>query len=291
MLYHGKIDPFGVEETEMKSAFFHLMVFGAVVYCQVPSAIRMIPPAGSGTFQSFTFKFYNSTGFQGISLVDLLINNGLDGRSACYVAISPVWSGGSTPVYLVNDNGDSGGPFASMSLPGSGTVQNSQCTVSAVGSSISGSGNELTVTLAIQFSSTFVGNKILYTWASNSLGVAPAKPIATWNVPATAASGPGVSGMSPRQGVTASGTFSYVFTDSNGLSDVQVLDVLINDALDGRHACYIAFIPSGASGGAVYLVNNAGDSGGPFVSYTLGTNGSALTISVPSAGDHSPQPA
>jgi hypothetical protein len=71
-------------------------------------------------------------------------------------------------VYLVDDAGDAGGPYSAMALPGGGTVQNSQCTINGTGSSVVGSGNTLTLTLAVTFNDAFAGNQILYAAARNN---------------------------------------------------------------------------------------------------------------------------
>jgi hypothetical protein len=46
-------------------------------------------------------------------------------------------------------------------------VSNSQCTISGAGSSLSASGNNLMLTLAVTFSQSFGGNRIIYGAAGN----------------------------------------------------------------------------------------------------------------------------
>ena len=91
----------------------------------------------------------------------------LDGRHGCYLAFVP-----STPnsgsVYLVDDAGDAGGPYSAIVLPGSGTAQNSQCTINAAGSSVFGIGNTITLNLAITFNPAFAGNQVFYLAARNN---------------------------------------------------------------------------------------------------------------------------
>ncbi|MCA2966297.1 MAG: BACON domain-containing protein [Acidobacteriaceae bacterium] len=52
-----------------------------------------------------------------------------------------------------------------------------------------------------------------------------------------------------------SGVFEFVFRDPDGVDDLGVLNVLINRALDGRAACYIAY---NAVTNGFYLVDDAG---------------------------------
>ena len=232
------------------------------------TVISASPAGGSGGSQVFTFTFASPAGYQSLTVVDALINNFLDGRQACYVAVVP--SGAtSAAVYLVNDGGDAGGPYSSMTLPSSGTVSNNQCSISGSGSSVSGSGNNLVVALNINFRSSFGGNKVLYLAAQNAIGNSGWQAAGTWNVPGVACSGPCVVSATPSHTNGSSGAFVYNFTDSSGVADVAVLNVIVNNFIDGRRGCYVAFAPSGTSGGTLYLVNDAGDASGPYATMTL----------------------
>jgi hypothetical protein len=55
--------------------------------------------------------------------------------------------------------------------------------------------------------------------------------------------------------------YTFTFTDTNGYADLNVLDVLTNSFLDGVSACYFAYVPTGATTGYLYLVDDAGDGG------------------------------
>jgi hypothetical protein len=119
----------------------------------------MNPARSASAAQIYTFTFGDTNGYQDIEVVNILINSVLDGRHGCYLAYVP--SGpGTGSVYLVDDAGDAGGPYSMMPLPGSGTVQNSQCEISATGSSVTESGNTLTLTLALTFKDVFAGNRV-----------------------------------------------------------------------------------------------------------------------------------
>jgi len=93
-------------------------------------------------------------------VVNLLVNNFIDGRGACYLA----YVASTNTLLLVDDSGDAGGPFAgSMVLNGgAAAIQNSQCSVNGVGSSAAKSGNTLTLALNITFKSPFAGNRIVW---------------------------------------------------------------------------------------------------------------------------------
>jgi hypothetical protein len=225
-----------------------------------PAPSAVVPGSGSGFAQTFTFTFTDPAGYSDLAVLDVLINNYLDGISACYLAYVP--SGATTGyLYLVADAGGGYAAGSPMLLSSGGLLQNSQCTIYTAGSSASASGNTLTLTLAITFAPGFGGNKIFYTAARSNTQNSGWQALGTWNVPAAAPTGPAVAGVSPGRGATMSGTYSFTFTDTNGYADLAVLDILTNSYLDGISACYVAYAPTSATTGYLYLVNDAGDGG------------------------------
>ena len=217
------------------------------------------PAAGSALSQTFTFTFTDQAGFSDLSVVDVLMNDYLDGIGACYFALAPA-SAASGYLYLVDDAGDGGYVSGTpMFLPSSGSLTNSQCTLNGAGSSISASGNTLTLTLSITFKAAFAGNRIFYIAARSNTQNSDWQALGTWNVPGTAIVGPAVGGVSPAQSTTNLNSFTFTFTDSNGYADLAVVDVLINSFLDGIDACYFAYVPTSATTGYMYLVDDAGD--------------------------------
>ena len=181
----------------------------------------------------------------------------------------------SGTVSLVDDAGDAGGPFQSLPLPGSGTVSNSQCSISGAGSSVTAAGTALNLTLAITFTTNFAGNKIVYTAARETSNSSGWQTLGTWNVPGPPVAGPGVEGMNPARNGNLGSAYTFSFTDTNGWRDIAVTDVLVNIGLDARQACYFAFLPAGASSGTVLLVDDAGDAGGPFRAVAVPGSGTA----------------
>jgi|GEM_PF-2306297 len=218
---------------------------------QTPAPGIPSPAAGSGSSRTFTFTFSDPNGWQDLNVVNVLINDFLDGRRACYLAyVRPL-----NVLYLVNDTGDALLP--GLVLNGTGSVSNGQCTVYGSGSSATGTGNTLTLTLNISFSASFAGNRILWLAArdarENNSGWVPA---GVWNVPGLPASSPAVGGVVPAAGSGQTQTFVFTFSDASGWQNLGVLNILINDYLDGRHACYLAY---SRPLGVLYLVNDPGN--------------------------------
>src|SRR4029077_7658469 len=103
------------------------------------------PGSGSNYNTSMTFTFTDPRGWQDLDVVNVLINNFLDGRNGCYLAYSP----SSGVLYLVPDSG--GVWLPGLTPGGSGLAANSQCSVAAASSSATGSGNTLTLTMNLTF--------------------------------------------------------------------------------------------------------------------------------------------
>jgi len=234
-----------------------------------PAPVSAEPASGSGTSQTFTFAFSDANGYQSIGVADILFASALDGRHACYVAFVQATSS----VLLVDDAGDAGGPYQGLVLPASGSIGNSQCTINGTNSSVSVSGNTLTLTLAIAFNAAFNGNKVIYTSAQDKLSNSSGwQALATWAVPGPPSTGPAVAGINPARGTSfGPALYTFTFSDTNGQADIAVANVLIASAIDGRHACYIAFVPATSS---VLLVDDAGDAGGPYQGIVLPASGS-----------------
>jgi len=165
------------------------------------SPVMAVPPSGSGQSQTMTFTFTDPRGWQDLGVVNVLINNFLDGRKACYLA----YSRSAGVLYLVADNG---GTLSQGLVPGgSGSVSNGQCTVAAAGSSASGAGNTLTLVLNLSFSAAFGGSKIVYMAAGDQEGSNSGwETLGTWTVPFTLPGTIAVVNLSPPRVAAPPGT-------------------------------------------------------------------------------------
>jgi len=227
---------------------------GAIAVTVPPTPVSVSPSSGSSAGGTFTFVFTDPRGYQNLNVVDILVNNFLDGRHACYLAYVVA----SKTLVLVDDAGDAGGPYAgSVALGNSAAIQNSQCTVTLV--SAVGSGNNLTLTLTIAWAASFAGDKIIQVAAGdvaqNNSGW---QPLAVWRVPGAAqTTTTAVVGMTPNQGSgLGPALFTFNFSDTKGFADLGVENILINGSLDGRQACYLAF---SRPANLMFLVNDNGD--------------------------------
>jgi hypothetical protein len=134
-------------------------------------------------------------------------------------------------------------------------------------SSVSVSGNVLTLNLAIGFQSGFAGAKNVYGGAQSSGGTSTGlQPLGAWTVAVTNQAPQAVS-VSPSSGSGASQTFTFVYTDVNGAPDLGSAQAMINASNSGVSSCYVWVAPVT---GTIWL---AGDAGNWPASLTLGTSG------------------
>jgi hypothetical protein len=232
------------------------------------------PGSGAASDQAFTFVFEHPSGWQQLQVVNALLNFWLDGRQACYVAYVPASNG----LYLVDDAGNASGPFAGGLVLGqdAGTIGNSQCTIDGSQSWAEHDGQQVRLHLKLSFSSGFAGTRIWYLAARDGTTNSGWQRLGVWKAPG-ASSPPGYPEFVDLYPAEWTGrdpeTLEVTVQDPQGASDVGVVNVLVNDWLDGRQACYVAYVPAM---NAVFLVDDAGNAGGPFAGgVALGTNQTA----------------
>ena len=238
-----------------------------------PSVISTDQTSGATSSQSFTFKFSDTAGAQSLSVLNVLINNFLDGRHACYLA----YVVSTSTLVLVDDGGDAGGPYAgSVALGNPGVaIQNSQCSVNLV--SAAPSGNDFSLGLNITFKPSFGGNKIQYLAARDAIGNSDWQAMGVWQAPPYTPPGAISAGSpTPARLTAAAGTaqpIAFTLTDSKGSADFGVVNVLLNNFIDGRQACYLAYR---ASDNSLLLVDDGGNAGGPFAGSMVLGGGAAF---------------
>ena len=228
-------------------------VFTTVAPPAVPSMDVTAPIAGSGLSNTFVLKYSLSTGYQNLGVVNMLMNQYLNGDRACYIAYSQP----SQVLYLVNDLGPGSGLSAGLTLGGSGSVSNGQCTVFAAGSSAAGVGTTLTLTLNMTFKAGFAGNQVIYL-AGRDVNEANSGWVTKgfWSVPGATTVFPNPVAVTPATGSTASTVISYAYDDQTNATNLQTVWALINTAIDGRQACYVAYY---VPGNQLYLYPDNGD--------------------------------
>ncbi|HEY4087270.1 MAG TPA: hypothetical protein VGM43_15095 [Bryobacteraceae bacterium] len=115
------------------------------------------PENGSGSSQVFTFRLSDNNGYADLltGRYHVLVNSAVNGVSSCWVLLQ------STGVSLAPNDPNQAWSFVPYGSPT--TAQNSQCLVGGVGTSISGSGDSLTLNLSLTFTAAYGGTKNVYT--------------------------------------------------------------------------------------------------------------------------------
>ncbi len=218
-----------------------------------PLVVSRTPDGGSGSSLALTVTFSDPDGWQDLDVLNILVNDFLDGRHACYIAYSRPLN----VLYLVNDTGDALLP--ALALNGTGSVGNSQCTIQGAGTSAVGAGNTLTLVLNLTFNSVFGGRRIVYSAARDLLANNTGwQPMLAWGVGPIPALSPWASAATvyPEYPGSPFTILQLAFGDNDGWQDLDVVNALVNDFLDGRNGCYIAY---SRPLNVLYLVNDGGD--------------------------------
>jgi len=233
-------DAFQSISTSNYAAFLVKFSFGAP-----PTNVGVTPSTGTGITQTFAFQFSDTSGATDLSTVSVLFNTAVSTTSACSVT----YNRAANTLSLLTDGGS---PPSGTLTPGSGSQQNSQCTLNGSGSSASLSGNVLTLNLALTFQTAFSGARNIYMQATNSVGSNSWQQMGNWTVPAASIQAVSVV---PASGSGASQTFAIIYSDTKGYTAIQSSLIMVNSTLSWANGCVLYFSPPGNS---LYLANNTG---------------------------------
>src|SRR5262249_14380759 len=133
----------------------------------------------------------------------------------------------------------------------------SQCTVVLSNSLSSTNGNSLVLKLSFLFAASFSGNRLIYLAARDTTGGNSGwETLGVAQVPGGATAYPIPAGVTPSTSSNVATSFTFKYEDQTDANNLQTVWVLINDALDGRNACYIAYY---RPGNQILLVPDDGD--------------------------------
>ncbi len=157
------------------------------------SLITSTPSAGSGDAGQFTFVVNDTNGVSDIRTVYVEFANAVELHTlpSCDITVGP---SNSAAIALQSDDAINWlGPI----YPGSSaTLSNSQCTFSAAGTSVTGSGNQLQVTVQLAFAPAFAGEHGIYVLVlGKATGFSNYFPAGSWTVTPPAATGPAVTSV------------------------------------------------------------------------------------------------
>jgi hypothetical protein len=217
-----------------------------------PGPVSVTPASGTGGYQNQTFslKVTDTNGAATLNYVYFLMSAGGNypiGYNGCFVEYNTV----ANTLRLATDSESA---WLGPATLGSGaSINNSQCTVNAAGSSVTVSGNDMTVNLALSFNPNG-GRHGLFLAADESLTQGPEVYMGTWTVLKV---WPEVS-INPNAGSAGTQTFALTVGDPNyGVSAIQYAYFLINDTGGGLSGASGCFVQYNRTTGALYLANDA----------------------------------
>jgi hypothetical protein len=218
-----------------------------------PVTVSVTPNSGSGASGTFAFAFSDPNGATDIVSTQLVINASLGTAGSCYF----YYSRAGNAIYLATDAGAWQGY---LRVGTAGTIENSQCVVNAGASTVTASGNSLTLNLALSFTTAFAGAKNVYMEVENATVDSGWAQRGTWTVTASGSSGnssspPSPVSVTPNNGNSSAQTLAFTFSDTNGTADIASIQIDIAAALSASNACYLYYVPAS---NALYLANDAG---------------------------------
>jgi len=252
--------------------FIGLNAFAAV-HAQSVNPVSISPSSGSGSMQAFIATYTDPNSAMDIRSISLFIMNGIapdseSGWSANECILNATISSGV--IRLVQDPG--GAFLSNTAIAGTDqTVSNSQCTVLASLSTVTISGNSVTVTLFVTFTTAFRGAKQLYLSAENQNdddNMSVLTQVGTYNI--TASVSPLV--VFPSSGSGSEQTFTAIYSDTTNPIDFAVLNLKSSgNNTDAANACKMRYDLGTTN---ISLVNDAGTAYGSPI-----TSGSATPLS------------
>jgi hypothetical protein len=217
---------------------------------QPPSVVSVTPSSGSGTSQTFQLAFSNSNGYQNLKTLWAQIST----STAYPLSCATMYDAVGNKLYLIKD--DATGWLGGVTPGTATTIQNSQCTLNVGSSSAVGSGNNFTLTLALNFASSYIGTKNIYGRGLNASSIDSGWVLkGTWTTAVPQPVPPTVNSLAPNAGTGLSQAFALSISDVNGYKDLANIFLQVNTSTAYPNGCAVRY---DAVANRLYLVNDAG---------------------------------
>jgi hypothetical protein len=211
-----------------------------------PAVVSVTPNPATGLSNTFALTYSDTGGYASLNHVGAIFAPAANASNSCYVLYYPA----SNLLVLLNNAGTG---YSSLT-PGTGTISNSQCTITGSGTSVVKSGDSLALNLEVTASSTYTGKQNIFMYADDSSSANTGwVDKGTWtpapNQPPTVVS------VTPNPATGLSNTFALTYADPNGASDLDVVEVIFSPAISGSNSCFVLYYPAT---NLLVLLNNAG---------------------------------
>ena len=225
------------------------------------TVVSVTPSSGTVASHSFALQYSDTAGAASLQTVWVYFNNTLanPASNSCLLYYN-------VAANLINLAQNSGTAWASATPGAATTLQNSQCSLNVASTTVSLSGNTLTLTLPMTFLPAYAGAKNIYMYAADISGSNSGwQQPGTWTVPAGSGT-PAVVSVTPNSGTVASQSFALQYSDTAGAGSLQTVWVYFNSTLadPASNSCLLYYNV------AANLINLAQNSGTAWVSATPG---------------------
>jgi hypothetical protein len=169
-----------------------------------------------------------------LSAIHLLVNTtSADQVSACSIFYNPL----RNQLFIYDDSGTT---LSAPIVPGStGTLSNSQCSVSGTGSSVTKASTKLTLNVAVTFLGNFSAGKRMYASAAGSDGLKTG-----WVLLGGGGGAPLTFSLTPHAGSGLSQTFALSASSPSGAVNLSSIHLLFNTtSANQASACSIFYNP------------------------------------------------
>jgi len=217
-----------------------------VGFAPSPALLSAVPNPASGLSNAFALTYSDVYGASDLGFLGVMFDSQVTVANSCNVFYAP----SPNQVYLLNDAGTG----SSSLTPGSGTLSNSQCTISGSGTSVVKSGNNLTLNVAVTASSTYTGKHNIFLLAEDNRAAKTGwVNQGTWTP--TPNQPPTVGPVTPNRASGLTNTFVLPYSDLNGASDLAIVGVIFNSSASAANSCEVLYSPAA---NLLYLLNDAG---------------------------------
>jgi hypothetical protein len=200
----------------------------------IPLADSVVPSAGSGPGQRFSFTVSDQGGNGFIVAVAMLFSSTLDANNACSLVYDRI----RNTISLAFDNPANG---AATLVPGSSTViANHQCSLRGANSTVVAGSTSLVVTVDLFFNANFFGAKNAYLYGAESSTNSGWVTVGGWTVTGGA---PTADSVIPASGSGSSPNFTFSVSDSSAQENISGMTMLITAGAPSNlvNACYLFY--------------------------------------------------
>jgi hypothetical protein len=246
--------------------------------------VSATPATGTGTSQTLTVTANDPSGVSDIYSLQVIVGGSPTAAGSCYIYVFPNANTNNEgyPANSIWLATDSGGWSSPGTLGSVATLSNSQCSVSVQNSSGVTSGSNYTLTLAVNYTSSYAGPQTAFALTNSIHNIAWNTgwvAASQWNVPTNVLSQP--QSATPNTGNLASQMFTFTYQDTatGGTADFRAVMVKFGSTTADAGSCYVWVNPNPGQtqfpANAVWLLNDAANNWGA----NSNTLGSAVTLS------------